>query len=216
MSIDALILDFGGVISKTLFETHDQTARALGIEPASLGWLGPFDVDTDPLWQSMQNNAISERDYWLTRSKELGQLVGEQWDSMAQMIQRVRGADPQSCLRPEAIDTIRQVRDHGKKLAILSNELDMFYGADFRHKASVMECFDVICDATYTGILKPDPRAYEDCFKQLNVAPEHCLFVDDQLRNIRGAEAVGYQVVHFDVRNPQASYEHILNLTLNA
>ena len=27
----ALVLDFGGVISKTLFETHDLTARALGL-----------------------------------------------------------------------------------------------------------------------------------------------------------------------------------------
>ena len=27
----ALILDFGGVISRTLFETHDETERALGL-----------------------------------------------------------------------------------------------------------------------------------------------------------------------------------------
>ncbi|MEZ5449921.1 MAG: hypothetical protein R3E89_13430 [Thiolinea sp.] len=30
----ALVLDFGGVISRTLFETHDSTEQALGLPPA--------------------------------------------------------------------------------------------------------------------------------------------------------------------------------------
>jgi len=38
----ALVLDFGGVISKTLFETHDLTERTLGLAPCTLKWLGPF------------------------------------------------------------------------------------------------------------------------------------------------------------------------------
>ena len=46
----ALILDFGGVISRTLFETHDQTEAALGLPSGTLTWRGPFDPDSDPLW----------------------------------------------------------------------------------------------------------------------------------------------------------------------
>jgi hypothetical protein len=41
-----LVLDFGGVISRTLFETHDLTERALGLPPGTLTWRGPFDPDT--------------------------------------------------------------------------------------------------------------------------------------------------------------------------
>ena len=46
----ALILDFGGVVTRTMFETHDITERALGLPAGSLTWRGPFDTATDPLW----------------------------------------------------------------------------------------------------------------------------------------------------------------------
>ncbi|MGH6806597.1 MAG: HAD family phosphatase, partial [Ensifer adhaerens] len=52
MTDRALILDFGGVITRTLFETHDVTERALGLVQGSLTWRGPFDTATDPLWVS--------------------------------------------------------------------------------------------------------------------------------------------------------------------
>ena len=73
----ALILDFGGVVTRTLFETHRHTERALGLQPDTLTWLGPFDPSTDPLWVEMQNRAITERDYWMTRTREVGALLGE-------------------------------------------------------------------------------------------------------------------------------------------
>ena len=36
----ALILDFGGVVTRTLFETHDITERALGLPAGTLTWRG--------------------------------------------------------------------------------------------------------------------------------------------------------------------------------
>ncbi len=39
----ALILDFGGVISQTLFETLRRTETCLGLAPGTLTWGGPFD-----------------------------------------------------------------------------------------------------------------------------------------------------------------------------
>ena len=57
----ALILDFGGVISRTLFETHDETERALGLPAGTLTWRGPCDPPADPLWQAMQRGELSER-----------------------------------------------------------------------------------------------------------------------------------------------------------
>ena len=64
----ALILDFGGVVTRTLFETHDITERALGLPAGTLTWRGPFDPASDPLWVSMQNREITERDYWMART----------------------------------------------------------------------------------------------------------------------------------------------------
>ena len=36
----ALVLDFGGVISRTLFETHAMTEAALGLPAGTLTWRG--------------------------------------------------------------------------------------------------------------------------------------------------------------------------------
>ncbi len=212
MTPQALVLDFGGVISRTLFETHHLTEAALGLPAGSLTWRGPFGPGSDPLWRSMQADEISERDYWLTRTREVAKLVGKNWTTMQEFVQAARGADAGAVIRPEAVQAIRIVKASGHKLAILSNELDLFYGPQFRHKLPFWNDFDVVIDATYTKILKPDPRAYQQCIAELAVRASDCVFVDDQMRNINGAEAVGMRTVHFDVLDPGGSYARALTL----
>ena len=202
----ALILDFGGVISRTLFETHDLTEAALGLPRGTLTWRGPFDPGSDPLWQDMQADRISERDYWLARTREVGRLVGEDWDRMETFVQRARGADVEAVIRPEAVAAIHAAKAAGCRLAILSNELDLFYGADFRDRLALLGLFDVVVDATHTHILKPDPRAYRQCLGALGLSASACVFVDDQLRNVIGARRVGLPTVHFDVQAPGAGF----------
>ena len=206
----ALVLDFGGVVSRTIFETQPENERVLGLSPGALGWRGPFDPCGDPLWRAMQAGEISERDYYFARARETGRLVGEDWTSLPQFLQRIRGADPQSAIRPEAIATIEVVKKTGAKLAILSNELDLFYGPDFRSKLSFLADIDLIVDATYTGILKPDPRAYAFVTDGLMLTSGVCVFVDDQIKNIRGARQAGFRTIHFDVRRPAESYQAVL------
>ncbi|MDO6965920.1 HAD family hydrolase [Rhizobium alvei] len=206
----ALILDFGGVVTRTLFETHDVTERALSLPPGSLTWRGPFDPSTDPLWVSMQNREITERDYWMTRTREVGEQLGETWTDMKTFVQRARGAEPELVLRPEARDAILKTKAAGVRLAILSNELDLFYGVEFRKRFPLIDLFDVIVDATYTQILKPDPRAYELVLAELGLDRENCVFVDDQKKNIEGAVAVHLPHVHFDVTRPAEGYHRAL------
>lgn len=208
----ALVLDFGGVISRTLFETHALTEQALGLAPGTLRWRGPFDPEGDTLWRDMQADKLSERDYYLQRAQEVGQLVGERWNRMEQLVQRARGADVEAVIRPEAVAAIHAAKEAGCKLAVLSNELDLFYGADFRSRLPLLRLFDVVVDATYTHILKPDPRAYAMCTEQLSLPAEACVFVDDQLRNAEGGRRAGMQVVHFDVRQPAQGFAAALAL----
>jgi putative hydrolase of the HAD superfamily len=179
----ALILDFGGVISRTLFETHDETERALGLAPGTLTWRGPFDPPTDPLWQAMQRGELSERDYWLQRSREVGSLLGETWDAMETLVQRARGADPDRIVRPETAALVRQAQVAGIRLAIL-----------------------------YTGVLKPDPKAYLGCLQALGLQAGEAVFVDDQPRNVDGARRLGIPTVAFDVMHPAASCEEARQL----
>ncbi len=208
----ALVLDFGGVISRTLFETHDLSEAALGLAPGTLSWRGPFEPASDPLWQAMQADQISEREYWQRRTQEVGRLVGEEWTEMQTLVQRARGADVTAVIRPEAVAAVHRAKAAGHRLAILSNELDLFYGADFRQRQPLLAQFDVIVDATHTGILKPDARAYRACEDQLGVPAQDIVFVDDQWRNVDGAQRCGWRTVHFDVRAPAMSYDEALQL----
>lgn len=207
----ALVLDFGGVITKTLFETHALSEAALGLKPGTLTWRGPFAPEDDGLWQAMQRDEISERDYWRRRTRDVGRLVGEDWNEMQTFVRRARGADAEAVIRPEALRAIRAVEAAGFRLAILSNELDLFYGADFRRRLPLLDRFSVVVDATHTGILKPDPRAYRMVLDALALPSASCVFVDDQRRNIDGALACGLRAVHFDVRKPHESYAEALD-----
>lgn len=210
----ALVLDFGGVISKTLFETQALSEAALGLAPGTLTWRGPFDPEGDAPWRAMQDGEMSERDYWALRMRETGELIGESWTEFPQFVGRLRGADPAAVIRPEALEAISKARAAGCKLAILSNELDLFYGKDFRAKLPFLADFDLIVDATYTGILKPDPRAFGFVTDGLGLPANACVFVDDQPRNLRGAAEVGMPFVHFDVTRPGDSYSSALALLM--
>lgn len=206
----ALVLDFGGVVTRTLFETHAVTEAALGLAPGTLKWRGPFDAESDPLWRDMQAGLLTERDYWLARTREVGALLGEDWQRMETFVVRARGADPDAVIRPEAIAAIEAARAAGCRVAILSNELDLFYGRELRGRVAVLRQADCIVDATYTGILKPDPRAYALCVEQLGVPAAACVFVDDQERNVEGALRAGMRAVHFDIVKPALSYRRAL------
>lgn len=46
-----------------------------------------------------------------------------------------------------------------------------------------------------TGLRKPDPRAFLNAAKTLDVSPEQCLFVDDRPANVDAARALGMDAV---------------------
>ncbi|MBI3525853.1 MAG: HAD-IA family hydrolase [Betaproteobacteria bacterium] len=207
---EALILDFGSVVTLTLFETHRLSERELGLPANTLTWMGPFDPLADTLWASMQRDEISEREYWLQRTKEVGALLGEEWSEIVQFVSRTRGRNPAEIVRPEIPTLIFAAKAAGRKLAILSNELDLFYGRSIRTELGFLGDFDVINDATYTGVLKPDRQAYDACVSQLGLAANECVFIDDQIRNVIGGRNAGLQALHLDVKNPQAAFNAAL------
>ena len=207
--IKALIFDFGGVISRTLFETHAMSERQLGLPAGTLSWLGPFNPKSDKLWMRMQFGEITERDYWKIRTQEVSKLLGKNWKEMSEFVKAVRGENPLEVIRPQFLTIFHLANKKKIPLAILSNELDLFYGADFRRKLPFLKEFRVIHDATYTKVLKPDPKSYIDCIEALCLKSHDCLFIDDQLRNIEGAERVGLNTIHFDVTKPKESYSRV-------
>jgi putative hydrolase of the HAD superfamily len=200
-----LLLDFGGVISYSPFEQLEAAEQRLGLAPGTLAWRGPLAPGTDSLWQAMRSGELSERRYWELRAQEVGRLFGEDW-CVQDFMRRMRPADPNAAIRPEARDTIRTARRLGLRVGILTNELELFYGKAFLEELDVLKEVHCIVDATHTGILKPRPEAYALGLEALGTAACDTLFVDDQPRNIDGAVRVGLQVVSFNICDPAGSY----------
>jgi putative hydrolase of the HAD superfamily len=200
-----LLLDFGGVVSVTMFERHARSEAALGLLPGSLSWRGPFDPEGDALWRDMIADRISERDYWARRAREVGRLFGEEWDTLT-LFRRTHGSDPNLNVRSEAVDTVRQAKAAGFKVGILSNELELFYGREIIGRLDILKDMDCLIDATHTRILKPDPRAYALAVETLALPPQDIVFVDDQMRNVEGARRAGLDAVLFRVTDPAGSF----------
>lgn len=49
-----------------------------------------------------------------------------------------------------------------------------------------------------TGLLKPDPKAYQFLIDKYNLDPQDCVMIDDQLANIKAAEKFGISAIHFE------------------
>jgi putative hydrolase of the HAD superfamily len=196
-----LLLDFGSVISVSVFERHRQTEEVLGLPAGTLTWMGPLAPETDALWQSMQQDLITEREYWSARALELGRMVGEDgWDVLT-MLTRIRQVDPNAVVRPRMKRLIEVASGRGIKVGILSNEMELFYGKAFLERMEVLQHMGAIVDATHNNVLKPDPRAYAMAVEAMRLKPEAILFVDDQFRNVAGAVKAGLQTQYFDLRD---------------
>lgn len=57
--------------------------------------------------------------------------------------------------------------------------------------------FDDLVFSCEEGLMKPAPEIYRRALARLNVHPAEAVFVDDVLKNIQGAEALGMRGLHF-------------------
>lgn len=64
-----------------------------------------------------------------------------------------------------------------------------------------LQWFDGIVMSGEEKTRKPFPEIYKTLLNRFNVSPAEVIFIDDSLRNIKGAEAVGINGVHF--QSPQ-------------
>jgi len=206
---DALLLDFGNVVSISVFERQRENEAILGLAPGTLDWLGPVDPRTDPLWRRMSAGEISERDYWALRAAEVGRMLGHAAWTPLDFIGAIRGDDPNRAVRECALRTVAQARAAGLRVGVVSNELELFWGRPFMDRLALLREIDVLVDATHTGVLKPDPRAYRAALEALGVAAGRALFVDDQPRNVEGARAVGMEAIFFDIADPEGSFARV-------
>ena len=196
-----LLLDFGSVITYSLFEQHRMTEQTLGLTQGSLRWLGPLDPESDELWRAMQRDEISEREYWARRAAEIGRACGEErWD-MQTLLRRTRHGRPEEFIRPQMRDLLKAAAARGIRVGIHSNELELFYGKEFLGRTGILDDIAAVVDGSHSGILKPDRVSFDLAVSAMGMPASRLLFVDDQFRNIAGAQAAGLQTQQFDLRD---------------
>lgn len=203
---DVLLLDFGGVCLLNPIELHHRAERLFGLPQSSLQWLGPLDPATDELWRRMiAGDGITERDYWALRSEEIGRAAGIELDLPGYMRALYDPPTPE-LIRPHAIAVVDAARAAGFGVSVLTNDMRDFHGRQWEQQIPFLQSVDHIVDCSDTKILKPDPRAFDLARTTVDAPAERILFVDDQPRNVNGANDVGMDGMWFDIANAASSW----------
>lgn len=197
----ALVFDFGGPVLLTPFELRSVGERSLGLPAGTFAWTGPFDPSSDADWRTFQSGGMNEREYWARRCEEFHELSGEPAE-MPYFMAHLYSGDEDELVRPAARQLIDDAKAAGIPVGILTNDLTAFHDQDWLDRMTILGEFDHMVDGRTDGVLKPDPRAYLLMAERMGVAPEECVFIDDQPGNLAGAADVGMRTVHLDPVDP--------------
>jgi putative hydrolase of the HAD superfamily len=104
-------------------------------------------------------------------------------------------------LFPGALDLLRDLKAHGKRLGLLTNGVSETH----REKIALLqitEYFDAIFLADEVGMVKPDPLLFAHACRKLESSPAYSAMVGDRYeRDIAGALEAGLYTVWINVRN---------------
>jgi putative hydrolase of the HAD superfamily len=196
-----LLLDIGGVVHRTSMYLAGRLAEADPRLRPVLERIGGLGTERDELWQRLLSRQVSEREYWARRAAEFGAAVGETWDTRA-LITRLYDRPERDYLCAETIDLMNDTKAAGLRLGALTNDLAAFHGPGWVERQEHLKLFDIIVDASLTGVLKPDPRAFASAAEALGLAAEQIVFLDDMPWNVEGAVAAGLAAVRVPWDNP--------------
>lgn len=101
-----------------------------------------------------------------------------------------------------ANEFIRQCKEQGMKVYVLSNACNKFF--EYFPKHYNMDVFDGIIVSSKVRLIKPDTKIYELLCSTYGLKPQECLFVDDKLENVEAARLMGIHAVLFE-----GSYEAV-------
>ena len=200
-----MLLDLGG----TVFRSGSEMMALLGeAEPATrdvVARRGPLGPERDDLWERMIRSEITERDYWQRRSDEVGGALGRDWP-ITEFMHLLYAQAGEEIIRPAAAELAADARAAGHKVGVLTNDLRAFHGETAMASHPFLRDVDALVDASVTGILKPDPRAYALGAEALDTDPGDIVFVDDMPWNIEGARKAGMIAVELNLTDPDRAF----------
>jgi putative hydrolase of the HAD superfamily len=192
--IEAVISDFGGVLTSPLMQGFARIQADTGVPPEAFGIALARATATNgrnPLFE-LEVGAITEDQFLATLERELEAGLGRPV-ALHGFGERYMGAlDPNEAL----FSHYRALHARGLRLAMLTNNVREWEPL-WRTKLPVDEIFETVVDSGFVGLRKPDPAIYALVLERLGLSAQACVFVDDIAVNIEAARRLGFAAVHF-------------------
>jgi putative hydrolase of the HAD superfamily len=190
LAIEAVIFDFGGVLTSSPFEafTRFETERGL-----------PADIIRRTNAANHLENAWARFERAEVDIETFDRLFAE--ESLA-LGAEVRGRDVlpllQGDLRPEMVEALKRIKAQFKTGCITNNlpanAIGSLTGRSL-YIAEVMVLFDHVIESAKIGLRKPDPRIYQLMVETLKVDPNKCVYLDDLGVNLKPAREMGMTTI---------------------
>ena len=199
----ALVVDFGGVLTSSIWSAFASFCEREGLAPETVRELFRGDREALSLLRGLETGRLADAEF----ESRFGELLGI--DSSEGLIGRMF-AD----LAPDEamVGAVRSARASGVRTGLISNS----WGLGIYERAPT-DLFDATVISGEVGLHKPQPEIYRLACEQLGIAPADAVFVDDLRENCDGAEAVGMTaVLHRDAAETVPRIEQLLGIELEA
>ena len=192
--IDAVISDFGGVLTSPMTESFVGVLDSSGVSLEELGkaMMAIAERDGSNPLAEVETGRVSVATFLGRISDQLSAQVGSQVELDGFGERYFRHLKPNQRL----IDYMRGLRERGYKMAICTNNVREWEQL-WRAMLPVEEIFDVVVDSAFVGSRKPEPRIYEITLERLGASPQAAVFIDDIEANCEGARRLGIHAIRF-------------------
>jgi epoxide hydrolase-like predicted phosphatase len=214
--IDAVIFDYGGVLSTTPFAGIAEFEKKMGYPERSLAQLlfgkgaspqGPTEEIADHDWHLLETGRMTLDEFHerlVVRSEE---ALGRPLDLgiYAQFLREL-GVGVHWMM----VHRVRELRAEGYRTAILTNNVKEW--GKYWKESIPLDLFDLIVDSCDVGLRKPDPAIFHLTCDRLGVKPEAAVFLDDTRRHVEAARSIGlHAILVRDPRDALAELDAILD-----
>jgi putative hydrolase of the HAD superfamily len=191
MMLEAVIWDFGGVLTTSPFEAFARFETDRGL-PADIIRRTNASNHWENAWAKFERAEVDLETFDRLFAAESLALGAE-----------VRGKDVlpllSGDLRPEMIEALRRVGTTKLKTGCITNNLPAnaigSLGGRSLYIAEVMALFDHVIESAKIGLRKPDPRIYRMMVEALGVDPKACVYLDDLGVNLKPAREMGMTTI---------------------
>jgi len=192
--IEAVISDFGGVLTSPLLDSFAafQDSSGISLEHLGLAMAAIWKRDgANPLYE-LETGRMTEPEFLRTLGEELARQLGRPVELHGFGERYFEHLHPNEPM----IEYMRDLCERGYKLAICTNNVREWEPL-WRAKLPVDELFEVVVDSGFVGARKPERRIYEITLERLDVPASRALFIDDVELNCQVARELGMDAIWF-------------------